>query len=102
MVNPIPAETLEALAAEIGQVAYIDIAKWHLYLNDAKLHTTVAERVYPLLVDDQLSEEQVMQILAQITVKVGGGKRSLPLTDLLPVQSQMDLMDRLEEFQRQL
>ena len=41
-------ELLETLAAEIGESIYIDIAKWHLYLSDAKLHNVVAEKLYPL------------------------------------------------------
>ncbi|MGL6338716.1 MAG: DUF3181 family protein, partial [Waterburya sp.] len=34
-------QEIEALAAQIGENVYIDIAKWHLYLNDAHLHTLV-------------------------------------------------------------
>jgi len=52
-------QDIEALAAKIGENVYIDVAKWHLYLNDAHLHTTVAEKVYPLLEDDSLSEDAV-------------------------------------------
>ncbi|MFM7450504.1 MAG: DUF3181 family protein, partial [Leptolyngbyaceae cyanobacterium] len=38
--NPMAKSTsadVEALAAEIGENIYIDIAKWHLYLSDAHL-----------------------------------------------------------------
>jgi hypothetical protein len=35
-------------------------------------------------------------------VKVGGGRRELPLVELLPMQCQVQLMDILEEFQRRL
>ena len=38
-------QAIESLAAEIGNNVYIDIAKWHLYLREAHLHTVVAERV---------------------------------------------------------
>lgn len=30
---------IERLAAEIGRDIYMDVAKWHLYLADAKLAT---------------------------------------------------------------
>ncbi|HAX78262.1 MAG TPA: thylakoid-associated protein, partial [Cyanobacteria bacterium UBA11372] len=40
-------ESIEALAAEIGENVYMDIAKWHLYLREAHLHTLLAERMYP-------------------------------------------------------
>jgi hypothetical protein len=96
------AELIESLAAEIGENIYIDIAKWHLYLSDAHLHTALAEQLYPLLEARSLSEDQVLQVLQQMVVKVGGGRRELPLIDLLPMQCQVTLMDVLEKFQRDL
>ncbi|BAY75515.1 hypothetical protein NIES25_19610 [Nostoc linckia NIES-25] len=95
-------ELLEALAAEIGENVYIDVAKWHLYLSNAKLHTVVAEKLYPLITSNSVSEDQVTQVLESIPVKIGGGKRELPLIDLLPLQSQVTLVDILEKYQREL
>lgn len=96
-------EAIEALAAEIGENVYIDIARWHLYLSDAHLHTVLAERLFPLLTGGKsLQEDQVLAILQSISVKLGGGKREVPLSDLLPIQCQVNLMDLLEEFQRDL
>jgi hypothetical protein len=95
-------EAIEALAAEIGENIYIDIAKWHLYLRDAHLHTVLAEQLYPMLVNDSLQEDRVLQVLEKIPVKLGGGKREVPLIDLLPMQCQVNLMDLLEEYQRNL
>jgi Protein of unknown function (DUF3181) len=91
-------EAIERLAVAIGEQVYIDIAKWHLYLNDAHLHTPLAEKIYPLLVDRNLSEAAVLDILTAMPVKVGGGKREIPLLELIPMQCQMNLMDALEEF----
>lgn len=102
MANVSTSESLEKLAAEIGENVYLDIAKWHLYLRDAHLHSVVAEQLYPLLVDNNLSEGQVLKVLQSIPVKVGGGKREIPLIDLIPTQCQVNLMDILEEFQRNL
>ena len=95
-------EAIETLAAEIGENIYIDVAKWHLDLTDAHLHTVIAEKVYPLIEDNSLSEEKVSQILGDIPIKLGGGKRELPLIDLLPMQCQVRLMDLLEEHQNNL
>lgn len=95
-------EIIEAIASEIGENVYMDIAKWHLYLSDARLHTVVAEQVYPLLTTNSLDEDRVLQILQNIPVKIGGGKREIPLIDLLPVQCQVNLMDILEKYQSQL
>jgi hypothetical protein len=90
-------EVREQLAAAIGDNVYMDVAKWHLYLRDAHLHTFLADQLYPLLADDP-QEDQVLHILRNIPVKLGGGKLEIPLADLLPMQAQMQLMDILEEF----
>ena len=95
-------QEIEALAAQIGENIYIDVAKWHLYLNDAHLHTVVAEKVYPMLEDKSLSEDGVMSILQSIPVKLGGGKTELSLDKLLPMQCKMSLLDLLEEYQKDL
>jgi hypothetical protein len=90
---------IESLAAEIGENVYIDVAKWNLYLNDAHLHTTVAEKAFSLIEDKALSEENVTKILKEIKVSLGGGKMEVPLADLLPMKCQVSLMDILEKFQ---
>ena len=95
-------ESVEALAAEIGENVYIDIAKWHLYLREAHLHTVLAQQLFPLLEKNGVNEDEVLRILQGITVKLGGGKRELPLSDLVPVQAQVQLMDVLEEFERNM
>lgn len=95
-------QAIESLAAEIGENVYIDIAKWHLYLSDAHLHTVVAERLYPMLENGDLDADRVAQVLQGIPVKLGGGKREVPLADLIPMQCQVQLMDVLEEFQRKM
>ncbi|NJL51738.1 MAG: DUF3181 family protein [Hydrococcus sp. SU_1_0] len=93
---------IEALAAKIGESVYIDVAKWHLYLNDAHLHTVVAERIYPLLEADALSADAVTAVLQDIPVKLGGGQTELTLNQLLPMQCQMNLIDLLEEYQKDI
>ncbi|MEG3838260.1 MULTISPECIES: DUF3181 family protein [unclassified Microcoleus] len=95
-------QAIESLAAEIGENVYIDIAKWHLYLNDAHLHTVVAQQLYSMLEDGDLDADKVGQVLQGIPVKLGGGKREVPLADLIPMQCQVQLMDVLEEFQRKM
>lgn len=97
-----PTEAIENLAAEIGSNIYMDIAKWHLYLRDAHLHTVLAERLYPMLADNALAEDRIATALQQIPVKLGGGKQEVPLADMLPMQCQVNLMDILEEYQRRL
>jgi len=102
MANPNTTEIIESLAAEIGENVYIDVAKWHLYLSDAHLHTVVAQRTYQLLENDNLSEDNVLAILRDIPVKLGGGKIEVSLLNLLPMQSQVHLIDLLEEYQNKI
>lgn len=102
MANTNTTEVIEDLSAEIGQNIYMDIAKWHLYLSDAHLAKVLAERVYPLLTNNTLDDSKVVRILEDIPVKLGGGKREVPLIDLLPTSCQRNLMDLLEEYQRKL
>lgn len=94
------AAAVEALAAEIGNNVYIDVAKWHLYLREAHLHTLLAEQLYPLLSDGVPAQERIDQMLTAMTVKLGGGKRELPLIDLIPDSAQQQLMQVLEDFYR--
>jgi hypothetical protein len=94
------ARAIESLAAAIGDKAYLDVAKWHLYLGDAKLHTPLAEKLYPLVVDDAVSEAAVEAILAAITVPIGGGQKTVSLAELMPVGSRADLMRAIADYQR--
>lgn len=102
MANPRTTQEIEALAAEIGENIYMDVAKWHLYLSDAHLHTIVAQKVYPLLENQSVTETEVLKVLEEIPVQLGGGKKQVSLLDLLPMQCQVTLVDLLEEYQRKL
>jgi hypothetical protein len=95
-------QDIEKLAAEIGDKIYMDIAKWHLYLSDAHLHTQVAEQVYPLLEDNRVDESEVINILEEIPVSLGGGRTQVPLIELIPTTVQADLVSLLEDYQRSL
>ncbi|MEB3882773.1 DUF3181 family protein [Lyngbya sp. CCY1209] len=92
---------IEKLAASIGENVYIDIAKWHLYLADAHLHTTIAEQLYPMLENGDVEERQVVGVLQSISVELGGGKTGVPLASLIPSAVVGDLMRVLEEFRRE-
>ncbi len=95
-------ETIGKLAAEIGETVYIDIAKWHLYLNDAKLHTPLAEKFYPMLIDGEISAGVVAETLQSFNVSLGGGKKEVSLGDLVPSSCQNNLVNLLADFRRDL
>jgi Protein of unknown function (DUF3181) len=90
-------QQIEDLAAEIGDKVYIDVAKWHLYLQDAKLHTLVAERLLPLLADG-LTGDKLTEVLNGISIDLGGGRQKMPLLNLIPVTVQARLMDILQDY----
>jgi hypothetical protein len=94
-------ELIEAIAADIGENVYIDIANWHLYLSDAHLHTVLAEKLYPLITSNSVEENKISQALQSIPVKIGGGKREIPLSDLLPNQALASLTEIVEKYQNQ-
>ena len=92
-------QAIEKLAAEIGENIYIDIAKWHLYLSDAHLHTQLAEQIDPLLERGEVAEQDVQQILQKIYVSLGGGKQTTSLVNLIPNTGIQDLIKLIQEFQ---
>ncbi|OIP70083.1 MAG: thylakoid-associated protein [Oscillatoriales cyanobacterium CG2_30_44_21] len=91
-------EQVEQLAAAIAEDVYIDIAKWHLYLNDAHLHTALAEIFYQKLADG-ITSADVAKVLESKMIAIGGGKREIPLSDLIPQSCQDRLLTILEEFE---
>jgi Protein of unknown function (DUF3181) len=95
-------ETIGKLATDIGESVYIDIAKWHLYLNDAKLHIQLAEKFMPELEAGVPTAAIVTQMLQSISIPLGGGKSQLPLSDLIPASCQTNLLNILVDFQRDL
>ncbi|MDY7022613.1 MAG: DUF3181 family protein [Cyanobacteriota bacterium] len=95
-------QEIEKLAAEIGENIYIDVAKWHLYLSNANLHTQLAEQLYPLLEAGNIEASQITQILQGTSVSLGGGKMTATLADLIPSSVESDLLKLLEEYQRQM
>ncbi|BAP18272.1 hypothetical protein ETSB_1539 [cyanobacterium endosymbiont of Epithemia turgida isolate EtSB Lake Yunoko] len=60
----------------------------------------MAERVYPLIENYELSEDKVLSILRNIKVPLGGENLEVFLIDLLLTQCQATLIDFLKEYQR--
>jgi len=102
MSKPASSEAIESLAAEIGEAAYLDIAKWHLYLANAHLHIPLAEKLYPLLLDRTFNRQQLTEILSEFSIAIGGGKRSLPLLDLMPDREVDRLYQAIDDYQAKL
>jgi Protein of unknown function (DUF3181) len=95
-------EIIEQLAAAIAEEIYIDVAKWHLYLNDAHLHIPLAESFYSMICELQsINQSDIIKVLTNTNVPIGGGKKAIPLIDLIPNQLQSRLLDIIEEFSGQ-
>ncbi len=90
---------IEKLATAIAEEVYLDVAKWHLYLNDAKLHLTLAEQLFPLVADAKITKNAVSQILAEINISIGGGKQEIPLQQFIPASVESRLIDLLTEYE---
>jgi Protein of unknown function (DUF3181) len=95
-------QDIERLAGELGDQVYLDVAKWHLYLRDAKLHTMLADKLGPIAAAGRPAEANVIAILNETVIELGGGKQTLPLSDLIPVAGLRRLMDVLDEWSRSL
>ncbi len=95
-------QDIERLAGELGDQIYLDVAKWHLYLRDAKLHTMLADKLGPIAEAGRISEADVVALLNETVIELGGGKQKLPLADLIPVAGLRRLMDVLDEWSRSL
>lgn len=93
---------IETLAAAIADKIYLDVAKWHLYLGDAHLHTPLAEAFFPELEARAIDEAKVEAILRQTSITLGAGRTIVPLRDLIPQAVQADLYELLLDFQHEL
>ncbi|MGB2924389.1 MAG: DUF3181 family protein [Limnothrix sp.] len=91
---------IEQLAAEIGENIYIDVSGWHLYLSDAHLHTTVAEKAAPMIESGSVDEASVLDILKNTQVPLGDKQVFLSLQQLIPTAGHQDLVKILEECQK--
>ena len=87
-------------ADAIGREVYIDVAQWHLYLNDAKLNVGLATVLAARATSQggKVSEADVRETLSRVPVKLGGGKLSVSLLDVLPDRCVQDLADLTRRF----
>ena len=102
MADPATTRAIEELAAAIADKAYLEVARWHLYLGDAKLHLPLAEQLYPLVSAGRFTPSALGELLARITVPVGGGQITIPLAQLIPTASQASLAEAIADYQRDL
>lgn len=92
---------LGEFVSAVGKECYLDVSGWHLLLKDAKLDLAVCNGLSALVTKNQpVSEEQVRGLLKRIPVKLGGGKLTVSLEELMPSRCVADLVDLTERFAR--
>jgi hypothetical protein len=94
----LPAADLRELEVSLGERLYLQLAGWHLYLNDAGLAQTLAIECAARL--DQGAEIAARQALEAVQVPIGGGATRLPLARFVPTGQLRDLEEVLEPFCR--
>lgn len=99
----------DELADKIGRECYIDVAGWHLYLKDVKLPNTqvtmaqaLAQQLGSLIQGQGFSSAAVNQLVGRVPVKLGQGKSTLPLADVMPSRCLQDLEDICEQYARNI
>lgn len=97
----------EDLAFSIGQDVYADLGGWHIFLKDlavepgapAKMAAALAAELGPRA-GDRLAERDIEAVLARVPVKLGGGRTTVPLLDLVSSAGVRDLTRHVEDFGR--
>jgi len=95
---------ISELAENLGSDVYMDINGWHLFLKDAKYHVPLARIVSNRIASDgnRFDEQAVLQILKDCPVKVGGGKSTVKLFDLMPNICVQDFTKIVEDYVKDL
>uniref|UniRef100_A0A7S0RMK7 Uncharacterized protein n=1 Tax=Chlamydomonas leiostraca TaxID=1034604 RepID=A0A7S0RMK7_9CHLO len=95
----------DELASAIGRDVYVDLAGWHLYLRDmnagpgVKMSQVLANQFGPDA-SRGLKEADIEAVLKKVPVKLGQGRRTLPLYELVPSMCVAELTEIVEEFGR--
>ncbi|KAK9820230.1 hypothetical protein WJX72_007723 [[Myrmecia] bisecta] len=98
----------EDLADKLGKDVYLDVNGWHLYLRDVtatkglKLHQVLAQQFGEQVSQDGFKQAEVEAVLKKVPVKLGGGKLSVALSDVIPSKGVQDLVRILEDYARDL
>ena len=97
------------LADKIGRDCYIDVQGWHLYLKDVKvpnskltLAQALAHGLGAQIQGQGFSKTAVDDLIAKVPVKLGGGKSTLSLAEVMPARAVADLIDICEQYARNM
>ncbi|KAL4437227.1 hypothetical protein ABPG75_004366 [Micractinium tetrahymenae] len=94
----------DELADKIGREVYMDLQGWHLYLKDVKvgqglsLAQALAAQLGPQLHGGSFRGADLDALLKKVPIKLGGGKLTAALADLLPSGCVRDFERLLEDY----
>lgn len=89
-----------------GRDVYIDVSGWHLFLKEAKaakgltLAQALAQQFGEDISSGQFSSGKIEDILQKVPIKLGAGKVTVPLLELLPAACVRDLESILSDFEK--
>ncbi|KAG7672260.1 hypothetical protein NADE_000066 [Nannochloris sp. 'desiccata'] len=100
----------EELSSKIGDQCYIDVQGWHLYLKDVKIAPgaaatvadALAEKLGSTIQGQGFSQSMLDSLMSQVPVKLGQGKSTLPLADVMPSSGVQDLAEICEKYARDM
>ena len=98
----------EDLASKIGDQCYIDVQGWHLYLKDVKIAPgatvtvadALAEKLGSTIQGQGFNQSMLDKLMDQVPVKLGQGKSTLPLAEVMPSRGLQDLAEICEKYAR--
>lgn len=89
-----------------GRDVYIDVSGWHLFLKEAKaakgltLAQALAQQFGEDVSSGQFSSGKIEDVLQKVPIKLGAGKVTVPLFELLPAACVRDLESILSDFEK--
>lgn len=89
-----------------GRDVYIDVSGWHLFLKEAKaakgltLAQALAQQFGEDISSGQFGSGKIEEVLKKVPIKLGGGKVTVPLIELLPSACIRDLEGILSDFEK--
>jgi chemotaxis response regulator CheB len=90
--------SLEKIADKLGDEMYADLNGWRLYLRDMKADggKTMAQ----VLAEAVASGDSLDAALQGNSIKLGGGKKTVPLSDVVPDNQIRNATRTLEDLDR--
>ena len=81
----------QTLVGRVGDDVYCDFNGWNLYLRDTKFSQALCQVLADKAKDGELSRSELDDVLKGVPLKLGAGKVTVALYDVLPARCVDDL-----------